>query len=115
MHTCVVLESRAARCWGDGVTGAVGYGTQAIIGDDESPADMGDLELGGPVVDVAASYAHMCAVLEGGTVRCWGGVVPPVPDAWDQATSALLGQGDFTYVIGDDEFPADYPPVEILK
>jgi alpha-tubulin suppressor-like RCC1 family protein len=110
-HVCVLLESRSVRCWGDGGTGVIGYGSDRTIGDDETPASMGDLRLGGPVVDVQAAPQHFCALLENGDVRCWGGPLPPAANG--ESISALLGQGDGTEVIGDDEFPDAYPPVVI--
>ena len=40
-HTCVILDDGAVRCWGNGVSGRLGYGNQRSIGDDETPAAVG--------------------------------------------------------------------------
>jgi alpha-tubulin suppressor-like RCC1 family protein len=102
-HTCVVLEGGSVRCWGaafsneSGFPGAhdlpgrLGYGNNESIGDDETPASAGDVDVGGSVVALAAGLFHTCALLDGGTVRCWG--------------AAALGYGN-GQVIGDDEAPA---------
>jgi alpha-tubulin suppressor-like RCC1 family protein len=34
--------------------------------------DMGNVQVGGSVSDLSTSYAQQCAVLQGGSVRCWG-------------------------------------------
>ena len=43
-----------------------------MIGDSETPASAGDVDVGGVVVQLAAGYQHTCAVLDDGAVRCWG-------------------------------------------
>ena len=68
----------------------------SVIGDDETPASVGDIDLGGPATTIAASGGHTCALLSGGRVRCWG-----------SAYKGELGYG--TPLIGDignDETPA---------
>jgi hypothetical protein len=42
--TCAALVGGSVRCWGRGTTGALGYGNLANIGDDETPAEAGDVE-----------------------------------------------------------------------
>jgi cysteine-rich repeat protein len=71
-HTCALLETGAVRCWGFGEYGQLGYGRWTHIGDDEAPAAAGDVDVGGPVVQLAAGWIHTCALLETGAVRCWG-------------------------------------------
>jgi alpha-tubulin suppressor-like RCC1 family protein len=66
-HTCAVLTGGTVKCWGANFSGQVGDGS----------IDVGRLS---PVVvpglagvsKVAAGAAHSCALLGGGTVRCWG-------------------------------------------
>jgi hypothetical protein len=93
-HTCAVQDSGAVRCWGYNRNGQLGYGHTRNIGDDETLLSAPNVAVGGPVCDLAAGYLHTCALMEAGTVRCWG-------------TNALgsLGYGSFL-VIGDDETPA---------
>jgi alpha-tubulin suppressor-like RCC1 family protein len=92
-HTCALLTSGSVRCWGDGRRGPLGYGNTRSIGDDESPAAAGDVEIGGPVQELAAGMNHTCALLTNGSVRCWG-----------YNGSGQLGYGN-TDDIGDDERP----------
>jgi alpha-tubulin suppressor-like RCC1 family protein len=105
-HTCVLLENGAVRCWGNadefsaeyGYGGRLGYGNSEDIGDDETPASAGDVDVGAPVVNLVAGEMHTCALLVGGAVRCWGWGVP-------------LGYGGQD--IGDDETPASAGDVPI--
>jgi alpha-tubulin suppressor-like RCC1 family protein len=92
--TCVRLETNKIRCWGSGTFGGLGYGNTNTIGDDESPASAGDVDVGGAVVEISVGGLHTCARLDGGGIRCWG---------W--SLSGALGYGN-TEVIGDDEAPA---------
>jgi alpha-tubulin suppressor-like RCC1 family protein len=93
-HTCALLENRKVRCWGSGIDGRLGFGNALTIGDDETPASAGDLDVGGPVEQLAAGDFATCALLVGGAVRCWG-----------SAEHGELGYGD-ARTIGDDEMPA---------
>jgi alpha-tubulin suppressor-like RCC1 family protein len=93
-HTCALLEAGDARCWGNGSRGRLGYGNTDDIGDDESPAQAGDVSVGGVVKQLVAGRDHTCALLDTGSVRCWG-----------FNFSGQLGYGD-TNDIGDDETPA---------
>jgi alpha-tubulin suppressor-like RCC1 family protein len=79
------MEGGTLRCWGDGEDGQLGYGNTDNVGDDEVPADVGDVPLGETVVQVSAGGTHTCALLEQGTVRCWG-----------RAEHGQLGQGNTT-------------------
>jgi alpha-tubulin suppressor-like RCC1 family protein len=101
VHTCAVTDSNGVRCWGKSIGGSLGYGNLEIIGDDESPADAGDVNVGGKVVQLAAGMLHTCALLDTGNVRCWGA-----------AHEARLGYGNYED-IGDDEAPADAGDVNI--
>jgi alpha-tubulin suppressor-like RCC1 family protein len=93
-HTCALLDTGAVRCWGYNWYGQLGYGHWQIIGDDETPATAGDVDLGGSAVGIATGAFHTCALLDTGAVRCWG------DNAYGQ-----LGYGN-TEDIGDDETPA---------
>ncbi len=100
-HTCVRLEVGAVRCWGRGNNGRLGYGNIAWIGDNEVPSAAGNVEVGGEVVQLTAGNAHTCALLDDGSVRCWG---------W--AGLGQLGYGNLQD-IGDDELPADVGEVPV--
>ena len=100
-HTCAVLDTGAVRCWGAGGTGRLGYGNSVTIGDDETPATAGDVDVGGTVTQIVTG-SHTCALLDTGAVRCWG-----------SGTNGKLGYGN-TAVIGDNETPASAGDVDIV-
>jgi cysteine-rich repeat protein len=100
-HTCALLDTGTVRCWGNGVSGQLGYGNTNTIGDDEAPASAGNVDVGGTVIQVAAGHEHTCALLNTGVVRCWGNGV-----------SGRLGYGN-TNTIGDDEAPASAGNVDV--
>ena len=100
-HTCVLLDTGKVRCWGEGSGGRLGYGNTRTIGDDESPASAGDVDVGGTVVQLQAGLLHTCALLDTGKVRCWG-----------QPNEGRLGYGNLE-AIGDDETPASAGDVDV--
>ena len=93
-HTCALLTTGNVRCWGLNDLGQLGYGNTENIGDDETPAEVGDVPVGGSVVQLEASENQTCAVLTSGSVRCWGA-----------NNRGQLGYGN-TNTLGDDETPA---------
>jgi len=69
--SCALLSGGSLRCWGQG--GALGLGTsQPNIGDDELPTAIGPIDVGGVVEQLALGGSHSCALLQDGSVRCWG-------------------------------------------
>jgi alpha-tubulin suppressor-like RCC1 family protein len=100
-HTCVVLQGGLVRCWGINLSGELGYGHEEPVGDDETPAQEGYVNVGGDVVAIAPGFDHTCAMLEGGGVRCWGlaprlgipGNSNDVGDTEDPATSGTTDIG----------------------
>ncbi len=102
-HTCVLFEDGTVRCWGRNETGQLGYGNTENIGDNEHPAEAPLVSLGAKALQVSAGGYHTCALLEGGTVRCWGGNF-----------DGQLGYGN-TDNIGDDEgeLPSTVGPVSL--
>src|SRR5690606_25107936 len=100
-HTCALLEGGAVRCWGSAADGRLGYGNTQTIGDNEAPVDAGEVEVGGQVVDISAGSHHTCALLDTGSIRCWG-----------RGDYGVLGYGNVEN-IGNDEVPASVGDVEI--
>lgn len=92
-HTCARLDTGRVRCWGNGMSGQLGYGNTSSIGDDEVPRTAGDVNVGETVYQVTTGWLHTCALLDTGAVRCWG------DNHYGQ-----LGYGN-TEDIGDDELP----------
>ncbi|MFN3258091.1 MAG: RCC1 domain-containing protein [Ilumatobacter sp.] len=104
---CVILESGDVQCWGSNDGGQVGTGdngpsgdTLRDIGDDETPASVGPVDLGpgNTATAIAGGRLHNCAILQTGEVRCWG------------AKEAMPGQVED---IGDNESVASVPVVDL--
>jgi alpha-tubulin suppressor-like RCC1 family protein len=114
-HTCATLDTGGVRCWGFGGGGRLGYSSSATVGDTPAnlpgtagPVDLGPgrnaraLTLGGaptpttapnpPAPDEGTGYT--CALLDDGTMRCWG-----------YGGDGRLGYGDETQV-GGTGFPS---------
>jgi len=92
VHVCVRTVTGRVRCWGRNLDGQLGLGHTNDIGDNELPNTTLDVDLGAPALQIAAGRAHTCALVEGGTVRCWGnndnlqlGIPGPALDAPDPA------------------------------
>lgn len=99
--SCALLENGAVRCWGSGAGGKLGYGNISDVGDNETPASAGDVNLGEPALQISNGGTHVCALLQSRRVICWGG------SAFGQ-----LGYGN-TLVIGDTESPVSAGYVDV--
>jgi ELWxxDGT repeat protein len=69
-HSCAIKDDGTVRCWGEGANGRLGYGGSA---DKSSPTATSSLGTGRTAVDISAGGDHTCAVLDNGSVTCWGG------------------------------------------
>lgn len=76
VHTCALLDNGTVLCWGFGGDGRLGYGNTSNIGDKQTPGSVGPVSLGGAAKAITAGGAHTCAILNDGSVRCWGLVAP---------------------------------------
>ncbi|MFY1825267.1 cadherin-like domain-containing protein [Myxococcus fulvus] len=74
--SCALLEGGSVKCWGDNEAGQLGLGDTRRRGDGDG--EMGDAL---PAVDLGAGrtakalsggFEHMCAILDDGSVKCWG-------------------------------------------
>jgi alpha-tubulin suppressor-like RCC1 family protein len=128
-HTCVILDNGAVKCWGYNLYGQLGLGDTAYRGD--NPGEMGDnlptvpLGTGRTATAISASIAHTCAILDDGTVKCWGynafgglgqghsddvgdqpgemgDALPAVPLGTGRTATAISTAGDFTCALLDD-------------
>jgi len=91
-HTCVVLDNGTLKCWGAGFQGQLGYDSQTAIGaTNASMNSLGTVNVGTnrTVLQVACGQSHTCALLDDGSVKCWG-----------DNTRGQLGQ-DNMILIGD--------------
>ncbi|MEK6704521.1 MAG: hypothetical protein AABZ06_01910 [Bdellovibrionota bacterium] len=76
-HTCALLDDGSVKCWGYNVLGALGLGDTSDRGD--GAGEMGDnlsavsLGSGRTATAIAAGDFHTCALLDNGSMKCWGG------------------------------------------
>ncbi|MRG90413.1 RCC1 domain-containing protein [Polyangium spumosum] len=74
--TCAILDTDELKCWGANFQGKLGQGDTTNRGD--KSGTMGDalavvdLGAGARVGAVAVGNYHACALLQDGSVRCWG-------------------------------------------
>ena len=68
-HTCAILDDGSVACWGDNLYGQLGDGT---VSDRTTPTQTSSLGLGRTAVQISAGEEHTCAVLDDGSVVCWG-------------------------------------------
>ena len=92
-HSCALLLEGEVKCWGRNNFGQLGLSHTNNIGDDETPSSQATVNLGSKAIDVSAGLYHTCAILEDGSVKCWG-----------YNAKGQLGLGH-TDNIGDDEHP----------
>jgi cysteine-rich repeat protein len=73
-HTCVLLVDGLVKCWGDNLAGQLGL--EIGLGDVEGPVGDGlaavSLGSGKKATAVYAGGRRSCALLVGGTIKCWG-------------------------------------------
>ena len=68
-HACAVATDGTVQCWGWGNDGRLGYGSSL---DQLTPTSTSSLGHGRIAVDVSTSWQHSCALLDDGSVVCWG-------------------------------------------
>jgi alpha-tubulin suppressor-like RCC1 family protein len=75
-HNCAILSNTQLKCWGWNGFGQLGLGTTLSRGDDGG--EMGTslpavgLGTGRKATWIALGYGHSCAILDNGSVKCWG-------------------------------------------
>ncbi|MEO8363584.1 MAG: hypothetical protein ABI570_04280, partial [Ilumatobacteraceae bacterium] len=75
-HTCALLDDDTVKCWGRGASGQLGRGDTQTRGDE--PGEMGNsaaavaLGAGRSARAIAAGANHTCALLDNGSIKCWG-------------------------------------------
>ncbi len=68
-HTCAILDNSSVSCWGENDSGQLGDGSTSQR---ESPVDNISLPGGRKALKISTSGNHTCAVLDNGSVSCWG-------------------------------------------
>lgn len=79
-HVCVLTSAGAVICQGEGTQGALGDGVQRMSSKFVAAVD---ISAASPAVALAVGGTSNCAIMSGGSVKCWG-----------QGTYGRLGLGD---------------------
>jgi alpha-tubulin suppressor-like RCC1 family protein len=77
---CALASGGSVYCWGRDESGQLGNGTVSYVASPNSAVSVSGIA---DATAIGASYYNACAVLAGGTVKCWGS------DDWGQ-----LGNGE---------------------
>lgn len=102
-HTCAVLQSGDAMCWGYNYAGQLGLDSTVSWGDGDPVMPPPIVHLNGEnVAWIAAGSFHNCALMKSGGVRCWG-----------INNQGGLGLGT-TETWGDGVHPMPPPPVDLF-
>jgi uncharacterized repeat protein (TIGR01451 family) len=105
-HTCALLDDGAVKCWGSGGNGQLGNGSVTNLGDGAN--EMGDnlqpvnLGAGRTATAISAAGNHTCALLDDGSVKCWG---VGASGELGNGTAATIGDGPNE--MGDNLLPID--------
>ena len=68
-HTCAILDDGSVSCWGDGGSGRLGNGGTS---NQNSPTLTSSLGTGRTAIALSSGNAYTCAILDNGSVSCWG-------------------------------------------
>ena len=116
-HSCAILNDGNVSCWGNNFYGQLGTGESQ---DESSPTQTQSLGDNRTAVAISAGLYHTCAILDDGSVSCWGsdndgqlGIgggsgdyeTSPTPTASlgvGRTAVAISSGGDHTCVILDD-------------
>jgi alpha-tubulin suppressor-like RCC1 family protein len=68
-HNCALLATGSVKCWGNGEGGLLGNGVRGSDYYRSSPVDVLGIN---NAVSISTGPTHSCAVLNTGSVQCWG-------------------------------------------
>jgi alpha-tubulin suppressor-like RCC1 family protein len=81
-HTCALFSGGTVKCWGDNSEGQLGIGV-SCAGASAVPLPVANLC---GVKALSAGELNTCALLENGTVKCWGTDTPGIADTTTPTT-----------------------------
>jgi bacillolysin len=70
-HTCAIMNTGAAYCWGDNASSQLGDGT-VTLRTSAVPLAASAVATVGPLKEITVGEAHTCTRTNGGAVWCWG-------------------------------------------
>lgn len=68
-HSCAIITGGVVQCWGNDDFGQVGDG---LVGGGDRLTPFTVVGLAEPAIAIAAGSVHTCALLQSGSVSCWG-------------------------------------------
>lgn len=98
--TCTLESDGRARCWGDNSSGLAGYGNTVVMGDDETLALLDSVWLSGSIQSIDGGQANTCALMNDGSLYCWG-------------QAYALGNPAIGQTLGDNEAPDAFGPTPV--
>jgi len=71
LHTCALISGGSIECWGYNQDGQVGNGTVNRVRPHAEPSPVHVVGIT-KAISISAGDFHTCALIAGGTVKCWG-------------------------------------------
>lgn len=72
LSTCAVISDGTIKCWGNNTYGQLGDGSNTNSSVPVTVSGISNATKVSVAYDQSAGYAHACAALSDGTVKCWG-------------------------------------------
>jgi len=109
LHTCALMKTGAAKCWGYGSYRQIGNGktVQKTFINDTFVLSIDGTTDAARAVSLGAGDTHTCAAMLDGTVKCWGSNIKA------ELTPAYTGPKDPTSVIGIANSPEAAPDTAV--
>jgi alpha-tubulin suppressor-like RCC1 family protein len=95
------------RCWGANDSGQLGLGdpTKTLVSTTQRPSQYGPISFASRAIAIACGGNHTCALLQGGTVQCWG-----VNSRGQLGLGTIAPPND---IVGDAELPRTVAAVQL--
>ena len=68
-YSCAILDDESVKCWGQNTNGQLGIGSTSNT---NTPTTINSLGSGRKAITLATAFDSVCALLDDGTVKCWG-------------------------------------------